>query len=74
GWGSAEIVTMFIIGAIFIAAFVIRELTMRAPMYQRTTNPRSRLSRYRRTVRLDLVHYYTDSVKPVIKVGVQLKS
>ena len=23
------------------------------------------------TVRLDLVHYYTDSVKPVIKVGVQ---
>lgn len=32
GWGSAEIVTMFIIGAIFIAAFVIRELTMRAPM------------------------------------------
>jgi hypothetical protein len=26
------------------------------------------------TVRLDLVHYYTDSVKPVIKVGVQLKS
>ena len=29
---SAEIVTMFIIGAIFIAAFVIRELTMRAPM------------------------------------------
>ncbi|MCH4460114.1 DHA2 family efflux MFS transporter permease subunit [Staphylococcus haemolyticus] len=32
GWGSAEIVTMFIIGAIFITAFVIRELTMRAPM------------------------------------------
>lgn len=32
GWGSAEIVTMFIIGAIFIAAFVIRELKMRAPM------------------------------------------
>lgn len=32
GWGSAEIVTMFIIGAIFISAFVIRELTMRAPM------------------------------------------
>ena len=31
GWGS-EIVTMFIIGAIFIVAFVIRELTMRAPM------------------------------------------
>ncbi|WP_210125349.1 DHA2 family efflux MFS transporter permease subunit [Staphylococcus sp. GDY8P85P] len=32
GWGSTEIVIMFIIGAIFIVAFVIRELTMRAPM------------------------------------------
>ncbi|RIL73656.1 DHA2 family efflux MFS transporter permease subunit [Staphylococcus devriesei] len=32
GWGSFEIVTMFIIGVVFIAAFVIRELTMRAPM------------------------------------------
>ena len=30
--GVQEIVTMFIIGAIFIVAFVIRELTMRAPM------------------------------------------
>ncbi|MEB7366135.1 DHA2 family efflux MFS transporter permease subunit [Staphylococcus borealis] len=32
GWGSTEIVIMFIIGVIFIVAFVIRELTMRAPM------------------------------------------
>ncbi|PTF03533.1 MFS transporter [Staphylococcus devriesei] len=32
GWGSFEIVTMFIIGVVFIAAFVIRELTMRVPM------------------------------------------
>lgn len=32
GWGSGEIIAMFIIGVIFIAAFVIRELTMRAPM------------------------------------------
>ncbi|UDI77629.1 DHA2 family efflux MFS transporter permease subunit [Staphylococcus taiwanensis] len=32
GWGSAEIVTMFIIGVVFILLFVIRELTMRAPM------------------------------------------
>ena len=32
GWGSTEIVSMFIIGIIFIALFVIRELRMKAPM------------------------------------------
>ncbi|MFW3591769.1 DHA2 family efflux MFS transporter permease subunit [Staphylococcus caprae] len=32
GWGSTEIVTMFIIGTIFIILFVIRELRMKAPM------------------------------------------
>ena len=32
GWGSTEIVLMFIIGIIFIALFVIRELRMKAPM------------------------------------------
>lgn len=32
GWGSTEIVIMFTIGIIFIILFVIRELTMRAPM------------------------------------------
>lgn len=32
GWGSTEIVTMFIIGIIFIILFVIRELRMKAPM------------------------------------------
>ncbi|PNZ33340.1 Membrane component of multidrug resistance system [Staphylococcus petrasii] len=32
GWGSGEIIAMFIIGTIFIIAFVIRELSMRAPM------------------------------------------
>lgn len=31
-WGSTEIVSMFIIGIIFIALFVIRELRMKAPM------------------------------------------
>lgn len=32
GWGSTEIVSMFIIGIIFIALFIIRELRMKAPM------------------------------------------
>lgn len=32
GWGSTEIVSMFIIGIIFITLFVIRELRMKAPM------------------------------------------
>ncbi|MCI2768662.1 DHA2 family efflux MFS transporter permease subunit [Staphylococcus warneri] len=32
GWGSTEIVTMFIIGIVFIILFVIRELRMKAPM------------------------------------------
>ena len=32
GWGSTEIVTMFVIGIIFIVLFVIRELRMKAPM------------------------------------------
>ncbi|WP_114602770.1 DHA2 family efflux MFS transporter permease subunit [Staphylococcus sp. EZ-P03] len=32
GWGSTEIVVSFIIGAIFIVLFVIRELRMKAPM------------------------------------------
>ncbi|MEN2381537.1 DHA2 family efflux MFS transporter permease subunit [Staphylococcus warneri] len=32
GWGSTEIISMFIIGIIFIALFVIRELRMKAPM------------------------------------------
>lgn len=32
GWGSTEIVSMFIIGVVFIILFVIRELTMKAPM------------------------------------------
>ena len=32
GWGSTEIIVMFILGAVFITLFVIRELTMKAPM------------------------------------------
>ncbi|MBY7665374.1 DHA2 family efflux MFS transporter permease subunit [Staphylococcus agnetis] len=32
GWGSFEIIAMFIIGVIFITAFVIREMTMKLPM------------------------------------------
>ncbi|MBO1198665.1 multidrug efflux MFS transporter [Staphylococcus simiae] len=32
GWGSAEIISFFTIGIIFIILFVIRELRMRAPM------------------------------------------
>ncbi len=32
GWGSTEIVSMFVIGTIFIILFVIRELRMKAPM------------------------------------------
>ena len=32
GWGSTEIVIMFIIGVVFIILFAIRELTMKAPM------------------------------------------
>ncbi|AVI06665.1 MULTISPECIES: DHA2 family efflux MFS transporter permease subunit [Staphylococcus] len=32
GWGSTEIIIMFIIGVVFIILFVIRELTMKAPM------------------------------------------
>ncbi|HDE5328183.1 TPA: DHA2 family efflux MFS transporter permease subunit [Staphylococcus aureus] len=33
GWGSVEIETMFAIGIIFIILFVIRELRMKAPMF-----------------------------------------
>ncbi len=36
GWGSTEIVTMFVIGVIFIILFVIRELRMKAPMLNLT--------------------------------------
>ncbi|GGI29713.1 MULTISPECIES: DHA2 family efflux MFS transporter permease subunit [Staphylococcus] len=32
GWGSPEIIAMFIIGGIFTIAFVIRELSMKVPM------------------------------------------
>ncbi|MEB6268024.1 DHA2 family efflux MFS transporter permease subunit [Staphylococcus epidermidis] len=32
GWGSTEIVTMFIVGTVFIIFFIIRELRMKAPM------------------------------------------
>lgn len=32
GWGSTEIVTMFIVGTIFIIFFILRELRMKAPM------------------------------------------
>ena len=32
GWGSTEIIIMFIIGVVFIILFAIRELTMKAPM------------------------------------------
>ena len=36
GWGSTEIVTMFVIEVIFIILFVIRELRMKAPMLNLT--------------------------------------
>ncbi|MCG1271805.1 multidrug MFS transporter [Staphylococcus epidermidis] len=32
GWGSTEIVTMFIVGTVFIIFFILRELRMKAPM------------------------------------------
>ena len=32
GWGSTEIVTMFIVGSVFIIFFILRELRMKAPM------------------------------------------
>ena len=32
GWGSTEIVTMFIVGTVFIIFFILRELKMKAPM------------------------------------------
>ncbi|MCG2326713.1 DHA2 family efflux MFS transporter permease subunit [Staphylococcus epidermidis] len=32
GWGSTEIVAMFIVGTVFIIFFIIRELRMKAPM------------------------------------------
>ncbi|AJC96871.1 DHA2 family efflux MFS transporter permease subunit [Staphylococcus hyicus] len=32
GWGSPEIIAMFLIGSTFTIAFVIREMTMKAPM------------------------------------------
>lgn len=32
GWGSNEIVTMFIVGTVFIIFFILRELRMKAPM------------------------------------------
>lgn len=59
---------MFFLG---IAAMIFGYFWFR--LYQRTTNPRAD---YQGIVysTIDLVHYYTDSVKPVIKVGVQLKS
>ena len=55
---------MFFLG---IAAMIFGYFWFR--LYQRTTNPRAD---YQGIVysTIDLVHYYTDSVKPVIKVGV----
>lgn len=32
GWGSTEIVTMFIVGTVFIIFFILRELRMKVPM------------------------------------------
>ena len=32
GWGSTEIVTMFIVGTVFIIFFILRELRMKSPM------------------------------------------
>lgn len=32
GWGSTEIVTMFIVGTVFIIFFILRDLRMKAPM------------------------------------------
>lgn len=32
GWGSTEIVTMFIVGTVFIIFFILRELRMKTPM------------------------------------------
>lgn len=32
GWGSTEIITMFIVGTVFIIFFILRELRMKAPM------------------------------------------
>lgn len=32
GWGATEIVTMFIVGTVFIIFFILRELRMKAPM------------------------------------------
>lgn len=32
GWGSTEIVTIFIVGTVFIIFFILRELRMKAPM------------------------------------------
>ncbi|MDU4233685.1 MAG: DHA2 family efflux MFS transporter permease subunit [Staphylococcus epidermidis] len=32
GWGSTEIVTMFIVGTVFIIFFILRELRMKAPI------------------------------------------